>query len=107
MTVSMILLTMALLLFVGMLIGYTLTTQAFQARTKRQAAMQHSLNSQWQELESQWQELESRRQMLNISRQTIPQHGKGELSTQPSMMNGQCINNSTISRSPQGRYIGV
>jgi uncharacterized membrane-anchored protein YhcB (DUF1043 family) len=45
------------LLLVGMLIGYTLTVQALQARTRRQADMQRSLNSQRQELESQWQEL--------------------------------------------------
>jgi cell division protein FtsL len=79
MTVCIILSVIALLLFVGMLIGHALTTQALQARTKRQAAMQHSLNSQWQELENQWKQLE-------IVRSTIPQRGKDELSSRPLTM---------------------
>lgn len=79
MTLGMIFLAVALLLFVGVLIGHTLTEQAIQARTRRQAAMQYSLNKQWQELESQWRE-------LNIAHQTIREQGKGELSTRPSAM---------------------
>jgi uncharacterized membrane-anchored protein YhcB (DUF1043 family) len=75
----MIVLTVTLLLFVGVLIGHTLTERALQARTRRQAAMQCSLNEQWQELESQWRE-------LKIAHQTIREQGKGELPTRPSAM---------------------
>jgi hypothetical protein len=99
MTVGIIVLTIALLLSVGMLIGCTLTTQALQARTKRQAAMQHSLNSQWQELESQWQELE-------ISWQTIHQLGKADINAAADD-DHQWINNPTIGQSPHRRYIDI
>jgi uncharacterized membrane-anchored protein YhcB (DUF1043 family) len=82
MTFGMIVLMVALLFLVGVLIGYTFTEQALQARTRRQAAMQLSLNRQWQELESQWHELE-------VARQTIPQQRKGELPTRlPAMTIG-------------------
>jgi uncharacterized membrane-anchored protein YhcB (DUF1043 family) len=79
MTLGMIVLAATLLLCMGVLIGYTLTEQALEARTRRQAAMQHSLNEQWEELESQWRELE-------IAHQTIPEQGKGALSTRPPAM---------------------
>jgi uncharacterized membrane-anchored protein YhcB (DUF1043 family) len=49
-------------LLVGVLIGCTLSEQLLEARTRRQAATQRSLNSQWQELASQWRELEAARQ---------------------------------------------
>jgi uncharacterized membrane-anchored protein YhcB (DUF1043 family) len=79
MTFSMIVLEVVLLLLMGVLIGGTLTEQALQARARRQAAMQRSLNRQWQELESQWRELE-------VARQKIPQQRKGELPTRPTAM---------------------
>lgn len=49
-------------LLVGVLIGCTLSEQLLEARTRRQAVTQRSLNSQWQELASQWRELEATRQ---------------------------------------------
>ena len=60
MTFNLIFLTATLA--VGMLIGGTFSERLLEARTTRQAAVQRSLNSQWQELESQWQELETTRQ---------------------------------------------
>lgn len=51
-------------LLVGVLIGCTLSEQLLDARTRRQAAAQRSLNSQWQELTSQWRELEAARQEI-------------------------------------------
>ena len=37
---------------VGVLIGSSLTERALESRTRRQAAMQRVLNSQWQELDA-------------------------------------------------------
>ena len=37
---------------VGILIGSSLTERALESRTRRQAAVQRVLNSQWQELEA-------------------------------------------------------
>ena len=50
MTVTLAILAVTFL--VGVLIGSTLTERALEARTRRQAAMQHALNSQRQELEA-------------------------------------------------------
>jgi len=80
MTFSIIVLAAVLLLLVGVLIGYTLTEQALEARTRRQAAMQRSLNRQWQELENQWHELE-------VARQSIPQQRKKRFSNAPTLDN--------------------
>lgn len=60
MTFSLIVLTAALL--VGVLIGCTLSERLLEARTRRQAVAQRSLNSQRQELERQWRELAMARQ---------------------------------------------
>jgi uncharacterized membrane-anchored protein YhcB (DUF1043 family) len=57
-----ILIVLTATLLVGVLIGCTLSEQLLQARTRRQAVAQCSLNSQWQELERQWRELETARQ---------------------------------------------
>lgn len=43
---------LALTFLVGVLIGCTFTEQALEARTRRQAAVQRSLNCQRQELEA-------------------------------------------------------
>ncbi len=53
------LIVLATTLLVGALMGCTLSERLLDARTKRQAVTQRSLNSQWQELVSQWQELET------------------------------------------------
>jgi len=79
MTLGIIFLAVALPLFIGVLIGCSLTQQALQARARRQAAMQYELNTQWQELESCWRELE-------IAQQTIPEQGKGNFSVRPPVM---------------------
>jgi hypothetical protein len=81
MTLGIIFLAVALPLFIGVLIGCSLTQQALQARTRRQAAMQYELNTQWQELESYWRELE-------IAQQTILEQGKGKrnFSVRPPVM---------------------
>lgn len=55
---------LAATLLVGVLIGCTLSEQLLEARTRRQAAAQRSLNSQWQELAHQWRELEAVRQEI-------------------------------------------
>jgi len=60
MTLTLIVLTATLL--VGVLIGCTLSERLLEARTRRQATAQRSLNSQRQELARQWQELEAARQ---------------------------------------------
>ncbi len=50
-TFSLIVLAATFFVSLGMLIGYALSERALEARTRRQAAVQRSLNSQWQELE--------------------------------------------------------
>jgi uncharacterized membrane-anchored protein YhcB (DUF1043 family) len=49
---TIILSALGVVFFVGVLIGSTFTERILQARTRRQAAMQRVLNSQWQELEA-------------------------------------------------------
>jgi uncharacterized membrane-anchored protein YhcB (DUF1043 family) len=51
------LIVLVAILLVGVFVGCTLSERLLEARTRRQATVQRSLNSQWQELESQWQEL--------------------------------------------------
>jgi hypothetical protein len=48
---TLVLTVLAITFLVGVLIGCSLTERALDARTRRQAAMQRALNSQWQELE--------------------------------------------------------
>lgn len=60
-TISLIVLTATFLVSLGVLIGYTLSERALEARTRRQAAVQRSLNSQWQELEGARQTFAQRR----------------------------------------------
>jgi uncharacterized membrane-anchored protein YhcB (DUF1043 family) len=62
MTFNLIILAASLL--VGVLVGCTLSEQLLAGRTRRQAAAQRSLNSQWQELSIQWRELEHARQEI-------------------------------------------
>lgn len=47
-----ILTVLAVTFLVGVLIGSALTERVLESRTRRQAAMQRALNSQWQELEA-------------------------------------------------------
>ncbi|MBV9012080.1 MAG: hypothetical protein JO272_08515 [Pseudonocardiales bacterium] len=54
---TFILTILAVAFLVGVLIGSALTERALESRTRRQAAMQRSLNSQLQELEAAWQEI--------------------------------------------------
>jgi uncharacterized membrane-anchored protein YhcB (DUF1043 family) len=49
---AFILAVLAVAFLVGVLIGSTLTEQALESRTRRQAAMQRALNSQLRELEA-------------------------------------------------------
>ena len=49
---TVVLTVSAVIFLVGVLIGCTLTERAFERRLRRQAAMQHALNRQWQELEA-------------------------------------------------------
>ncbi|MGH3769008.1 MAG: hypothetical protein ACRDTX_28315 [Pseudonocardiaceae bacterium] len=66
MTVNLVILAATLL--VGVLIGYTFTERLLDARTRRQARAQRSLNSQWQALASEWQALEAAQQETADSR---------------------------------------
>jgi uncharacterized membrane-anchored protein YhcB (DUF1043 family) len=68
---NFILIVLTATLLVGVLIGCTLSEQLLQARTRRQAVAQRSLNSQWQELERQWQELETAREEIAQRRDSI------------------------------------
>ena len=106
MTVDIILLVIAALLLVGMLFGCTLTVQALQARTRRQAAMQCALNSQWLELESQREELESQWKELEISRQQYIKM-KERVINAATNDDHQWINSPTISRSRHQGYVDV
>jgi len=47
---TLILTVLAVTFLVGVLIGSTINERAFEARTRRQAAMQRALNNQWQEI---------------------------------------------------------
>lgn len=58
------LIVLAATFLAGMLMGYTLTERALAARARQQAAVQRSLDNQWQKLENQRQELELERQII-------------------------------------------
>lgn len=68
MTFYLIVLTTTLL--VGVLMGCSLGECLLGARTRRQAAIQRSLNSQWKELAIQWQELEAARREMDQRRES-------------------------------------
>jgi uncharacterized membrane-anchored protein YhcB (DUF1043 family) len=51
MFLGLIVLGVSILVIFGVLIGCALGERRFQARASRQAAMQYSLNRQWQELQ--------------------------------------------------------
>jgi uncharacterized membrane-anchored protein YhcB (DUF1043 family) len=53
------LIILAATLLIGVLLGATLSERLLEARTRRQAAAQRFLNSQYQDLARQWRELES------------------------------------------------
>ncbi|MGH3693101.1 MAG: hypothetical protein ACRDRX_03725 [Pseudonocardiaceae bacterium] len=53
---------LAATLLIGVLIGCTFCERLLEARTRRQATAQRSLNSQRHELARQWRELEAARQ---------------------------------------------
>ena len=71
MTFHLIILAATLLVVVGVLVGCTLSDCLLDARTRRQAATQRSLNRQWQEIEIQWRELGTARREMN-QRQEFP-----------------------------------
>lgn len=54
---SLIILAAALLVSLGVLIGCTVSQWLFDARDRRQAAVQRSLNEQWKELGAARQEM--------------------------------------------------
>ncbi|MGH3672617.1 MAG: hypothetical protein ACRDSH_18610, partial [Pseudonocardiaceae bacterium] len=58
-------------LLVGVLIGATLCERLLEARTRRQASRQRSLNSQWQELAMQWQEIEMALEEIDQQRSKV------------------------------------
>ena len=60
---------LAATLLVGILIGCTLCERLLEARTKRQAAAQRLLNSQWHELASQRKELDAARREIAQQRE--------------------------------------
>lgn len=62
-------------LLVGVLIGATLCERLLEARTRRQASAQRSLNSQWQELAMHRQEIEIALEEIDRQRQ---RWGEGE-----------------------------
>jgi uncharacterized membrane-anchored protein YhcB (DUF1043 family) len=51
MFLGLIALVASILVIFGVLIGCSLGERTFQARARRQAAMQYSLNRKWQELQ--------------------------------------------------------
>ena len=59
--ISLIILAAALLVSLGVLIGCTVSQWLFDARDRRQAAVQRSLNEQWKELGAARQEIAQRR----------------------------------------------
>jgi uncharacterized membrane-anchored protein YhcB (DUF1043 family) len=67
MDMTFILTVLAVTFLVGVLIGSALTERALESRTRRQAAMQRTLNSQWQELEAARQAI-----AVNGSRESDP-----------------------------------
>jgi uncharacterized membrane-anchored protein YhcB (DUF1043 family) len=72
MTFNLIVLAATLLVVAGVLMGCTLSEFLLDARTRRQAATQRSLNSQWQEIEIQWRELETARREMNQRQESPP-----------------------------------
>lgn len=52
---ALILTIFAITFFAGILVGCVFTERMLAGRTKRQAAMQRTLNEQWQELNAHWQ----------------------------------------------------
>jgi uncharacterized membrane-anchored protein YhcB (DUF1043 family) len=64
------LLVLAATLLVGVLLGGTLSERLLEARTRRQAAAQRFLNSQYQDLARQWQELEIARHEESLGRES-------------------------------------
>jgi uncharacterized membrane-anchored protein YhcB (DUF1043 family) len=63
-TFGLIVLVVTLLVSFGVLIGFTVSELLIGARTRRQAAVQRSLNEQWQEIDAQWKEIEAVRQSI-------------------------------------------
>lgn len=49
---TVILTVSAIIFLVGVLVGCSLTERALEMRSRRQAAMQQALNSQWHEFEA-------------------------------------------------------
>ena len=56
-TLTLTVLVAAILVSFGVLIGCTFSDRLLAARDRRQAAVQRSLNEQWQELEAARQEI--------------------------------------------------
>jgi uncharacterized membrane-anchored protein YhcB (DUF1043 family) len=59
---TLIVLAAAILVSFGVLIGCTLSARLLDARDRRQAAVQRSLNEQWQELEAAREKIVQRRE---------------------------------------------
>ncbi len=59
--IALIILAAALSVSFGVLIGCTVSQRLFDARDRRQAAVQRSLNEQWKELVAARQEIDQRR----------------------------------------------
>jgi uncharacterized membrane-anchored protein YhcB (DUF1043 family) len=59
-------------LLVGVFVGSTMSERLLEARTRRQAATQRALNSQWLELASQRREVEAAQQEIAQQRENGP-----------------------------------
>ncbi len=77
MTINLIILAATLL--VGVLIGCTLSERALKARSTRQAAVQRTLNNQWQKLAAEWHELTLQWDELEAAEQEFAQRQGDEL----------------------------
>ncbi|MGH3897954.1 MAG: hypothetical protein ACRDTA_06790 [Pseudonocardiaceae bacterium] len=71
MTLDVIVLAATFLISLGVLIGYTLSERALEARTRRQAAVQRLLNSQWQEIEAARQTIAQQQKASRRSRSDV------------------------------------
>lgn len=75
MTLDVIVLAATFLISLGVLIGYTLSERALEARTRRQAAVQRLLNSRWQEIEAARQTIAQQQKASRRSRSDVDAKG--------------------------------
>lgn len=71
------LIVLAATLLVGVLMGSTFSERLLEARTRRQAAVQRSLNSQWLALANRWREIDAAQQELSQRRESKPSQPPG------------------------------